>query len=311
MAPASKSRSKLKSPAGRSPRKKAAAPAAKRTPAVRRKKTAAAKPRATRAAKSAGLRRRVVRTAQPAPPPLPESYGTRRLYLVARDPRWLYAHWDFSREEQRALNRLSATGRLTLRIYEGAMTGPLAAQAELHTDSRHWFVPVGRGDTRYHAELGYVAKSGGWVGVVASRPAITPPEAIAPEAPVVFATIPAGAPVREIVQALGAPVREVIQALGAAVAQSVPPAQVIRQFEATAALPELQVFEPVQQWTPRQALELARIIGPQEILRRMESELAAPAVSRLLPARRPGSPAGGWGHDNLGGWGGGWSGNLS
>src|SRR5205823_14954280 len=30
---------------------------------------------------------------------LPESYGTKRLLLAARDPRWLYAHWDLTREQ--------------------------------------------------------------------------------------------------------------------------------------------------------------------------------------------------------------------
>ena len=28
---------------------------------------------------------------------LPEAYGTRRLFLAARDPHWLYAHWDLTR----------------------------------------------------------------------------------------------------------------------------------------------------------------------------------------------------------------------
>ena len=32
---------------------------------------------------------------------LPESYGTRRLFLAARDPRWLYAYWDFSWQQLR------------------------------------------------------------------------------------------------------------------------------------------------------------------------------------------------------------------
>ena len=31
---------------------------------------------------------------------LPESYGTKKLFLTARDPHWLYAHWDLTREQQ-------------------------------------------------------------------------------------------------------------------------------------------------------------------------------------------------------------------
>src|SRR5947209_192144 len=38
---------------------------------------------------------------------LPESYGTERLHLTARDPNWLYAHWDLSREQLKRYNSLS------------------------------------------------------------------------------------------------------------------------------------------------------------------------------------------------------------
>src|ERR1017187_3027641 len=39
---------------------------------------------------------------------LPKAYGTKRLLLAARDPHWLYAHWDLSRDQQRLYNTLSA-----------------------------------------------------------------------------------------------------------------------------------------------------------------------------------------------------------
>ena len=50
----------------------------------------------------------------PTPPPehqggaetteLPEAYGTKRLILTARDPHWLYARWDLTREQQNQYN---------------------------------------------------------------------------------------------------------------------------------------------------------------------------------------------------------------
>src|SRR5262245_16804114 len=30
---------------------------------------------------------------------LPQAYGTGRLLLAARDPHWLYAHWDLTRDQ--------------------------------------------------------------------------------------------------------------------------------------------------------------------------------------------------------------------
>jgi hypothetical protein len=313
MARVSPTHPKPKAGGKRTPRKKTAAAPVEPPPAAPPKKVSPIKPAAARKktsavrpAKTAAPRRRVSRAAAPR---LPESYGTRRLFLVARDPRWLYAHWDFSREEQRSLNRLSATGRLVLRIYQGSVAGPLAAQSELQAESRHWFVPVDSGGARYIAELGYMSRAGGWVEVAVSAAVVTPPDTVAPEAPVVFATIPPEGPFREV-----------IQILGASVAQNVPPAEVVRQFQATEASPAVKSFPPEQQWTPRQALELARVIGPLEIQQRMQGELSSPAIARLIPSRPPslsgpsgpsGSPVGGWGAP--GGWsggGGGWSGSL-
>jgi hypothetical protein len=286
------------------PRPPAAGPKAAKP--AKRVKTA--KP--VKAVKAAAPRRRAAKAPKSA---LPESYGTKRLFLVARDPRWLYAYWDFSRDEQRALNKLSATGRLSLRIYEATPTGKQVALSELHAESHHWFVPVGCGDTRYVAELGYRDKAGGWVSVALSNVVVTPPDLVAPEAPVMFATIPPDVPFREV-----------LQTLGASVAQNVPLAEVIQQFQATPEQAAVAVFAPERQWTPRQALELARVIGPQRIHRRISGELSSLALARILPpgrfdageitggpgARRPGespsSPPGGWG-----GWSGGWSGDWS
>src|SRR6266853_1829093 len=45
---------------------------------------------------------------------LPEAYGTKRLHQTARDPHWLYAHWDLSREQLKHYNGLSASRHLVL-----------------------------------------------------------------------------------------------------------------------------------------------------------------------------------------------------
>jgi hypothetical protein len=50
--------------------------------------------------------------APPASQELPQAYGTGRLLLAARDPHWLYAHWDFTREQLQAYNARSTDGHL-------------------------------------------------------------------------------------------------------------------------------------------------------------------------------------------------------
>src|SRR5262245_43016586 len=54
---------------------------------------------------------------------LPEAYGTQQLLLAARDPHWLYAHWDFTHEQQRRYNALSRDKHLVLRIFIDAPMG--------------------------------------------------------------------------------------------------------------------------------------------------------------------------------------------
>jgi hypothetical protein len=75
---------------------------------------------------------------------LPESYGTKKLFLTARDPHWLYAHWDLTREQQMKLNAQSSDGHLVLRIYAHKIEGHPAYEIHVHPESRHWFTHVER-----------------------------------------------------------------------------------------------------------------------------------------------------------------------
>src|SRR5215831_1914162 len=73
---------------------------------------------------------------------LPQAYGTQRLLLAARDPHWLYAHWDLNREQQLKYNSLSADKHLVLRIKIKAPELVPVAEIHVHPESRHWFVHV-------------------------------------------------------------------------------------------------------------------------------------------------------------------------
>lgn len=121
---------------------------------------------------------------------LPEGYGTERLFLTARDPQWLYAHWDLTREQQRHYNACSADGHLVLRIHADSPDGALVAHAHVHPESRHWFVHVGRAGTQYVAELGYHRPGGQWSSICVSAATITPPERISADPSVRYANLP-------------------------------------------------------------------------------------------------------------------------
>ena len=192
------------------------------------------------------------------PGELPEAYGTKKMLLTARDPHWLYAHWDFTREQLREYNRLAAGGHLVLRVYIGEVAGAPHAEVHVHPESRNWFVHVGRGGTKFVAELGCYAKNGGqWTAVCASPPTLTPPDALSPDTTVQFATIPVDVPFEELVAIVKA-----------AIGEHVPLAEAILQLRAAGydKLPGAREMKSAE-WTPAQERALAALISMDSVRR--------------------------------------------
>ena len=121
---------------------------------------------------------------------LPDAYGTGKLFLAARDPQWLYAQWDFTLEQQRRYNALSADRHLVVRVYPGTTGARPVREVHVHPESRHWFVHVGRADRQYVAQLGYYRPGRRWVTIATSPPAVTPADTTSTDQSVRFATIP-------------------------------------------------------------------------------------------------------------------------
>lgn len=194
----------------------------------------------------------------PTPPgELPAAYGTGHLLLVARDPHWLYAHWDFTDEQLRSHNAKSASGALALRIFQvGAGDEPLAEIA-VHPESRNWFAHVPTGGARYAAELGYRDKRKRWTRLARSGETLTPPDRMSEETWVRFETLPASLSLARLV--------ELVQR---AVAEHVPLWEAVRQLRATG-FPELPLPAPgaPAPWTPEQAAAIAALVSMDEVRR--------------------------------------------
>ncbi len=119
---------------------------------------------------------------------LPESYGTRRLFLSARDPRWLYAYWDFSWQQLRDAEQESPEGKVFLQIFiPGAER---VHQIQVFPGSREWYLPVHRPATPFQAELGYYRKDGSFHQLAVSEEVLTPRDDPSPHREVEFVTIP-------------------------------------------------------------------------------------------------------------------------
>jgi uncharacterized protein len=186
------------------------------------------------------------------PGELPEAYGTKRLFLTARDPHWLYAHWDFSAAQLQECNAASADRHLVLRVYVGELSGAPHTEVHVHRESRNWFVHVGSGGTRYIAELGYYrARDREWVRVSTSGATLTPPDALAPDTEVEFATIP-----------LDVPLSTLVSLVQAAAMENVPLAEAIMQLQAAGhpGLPHAADW-PRSHWTPQQEQALTTALA--------------------------------------------------
>jgi len=313
----------------------------KPTPVAARKKTTtrvvrprrAAKPKTT-TARRAYVRRKKIEVPplllegdQPAPPPasgpgrkyalgpvppsqhfetaeteLPEAYGTKKLFLIARDPHWLYAHWDLTREQQLKLNARSAAGHLILRLYAGKVQGHPICEIHVHPESRHWFAHVEHAGNSYAAELGYYSPPGRWTRIAVSSATVTPPDAVSTESDVEFATIPFEFPFARLIEIIKSAMRE-----------NLPLALAVEDLRRHGH-PELPRAKgtPVSAWTPQQEQALAKVVNIDEvrrvwmgsleitelIRRRLAHEISSPGVSSLSSLSSPfggaGQPRGFW-----------------
>jgi hypothetical protein len=119
---------------------------------------------------------------------LPATYYEDTLFLVARDPHWLFTYWDFDWTRYPGNQHWLGVARFFLKIR--ASKGGSETAVEIKPEARNWYVPVSEPETEYVAEIGYYGTDEVWKTVVRSGTAKTPPDALAPEAQAQFATVP-------------------------------------------------------------------------------------------------------------------------
>jgi hypothetical protein len=188
---------------------------------------------------------------------LPESYGTKKLFLTARDPHWLYAHWDLTHAQQLKLNAQSTDGHLLLRIYPHKIEGHPLYEIHVHPESRHWFAHVERAGDSYVAELGYYSALGRWTRISVSSGTMTPPDAVSAEEDTEFATIPFEFPFAKLMGIIKAAVRD-----------NLPLAQAIEELRRNGHpdLPRVTAAPPAT-WTPQQEQALSKVVNIDNVRR--------------------------------------------
>jgi hypothetical protein len=111
--------------------------------------------------------------------PMPSGYG--EMFLIARDPHWLFTYWDFD------YAKFPIPRKLFIEVYRN---NELESTIEINDIARNWYIPVQSASSEYSVVFGYRGTDDVWTIVGKAGPAQTPPESISPNWDTQFATVP-------------------------------------------------------------------------------------------------------------------------
>lgn len=116
----------------------------------------------------------------PPPPPTPSrpqvSKDSGTVWLIARDPFTLCAHWDLPATVMELERARNPKGGWRLRIWQEFVGGRRVADQPLPLDTTHRFIPVVVPGAGYVAEIGFLEDTGSWRGWAMSQPVLAPCE---------------------------------------------------------------------------------------------------------------------------------------
>jgi hypothetical protein len=216
---------------------------------------------------------------------LPESYGTRKLFLVARDPHILFAYWDLSPVQYQEASRAAHDGKVFLEVYvpgEGRVQ-----QIHIWDCHKNWYLQVNRPDTSFIAQLGYYRPDGVFEVLARSAEVRTPRDTLSPNTDARFVTIPFNIPFRELYDLIATQ------------------AQPGEELAETLARLQKNNFDiPFQarvprDLTPEESDELLEYLGDEEVRRRMVgsfeiTEILKKRFETMVSSGQWSSSAGAW-----------------
>ena len=112
---------------------------------------------------------------------LPASYGTQSVYLVAYDPRQLFAYWDLAPTD-------TADKKYSLHVCYA--DGGVETHLDIRSAEAGRYITTSRPGASYYVELGTYSRSGLWQVAATSGRVTLPPEGLAHETEPRFATLP-------------------------------------------------------------------------------------------------------------------------
>lgn len=138
---------------------------------------------------------------------LPTGYGSEMLFLIARDPEWLFCYWDLDWQ----LHPPPPNGRLALKIFDPESREVYSSP--LTPDARDWYIPVPGTERRttpagtaplFYGEIGFLHPDGAWERIVRSNETPLLQGEVSSEIHDQFATIPFHLAFQEVLDVVSA-----------------------------------------------------------------------------------------------------------
>jgi hypothetical protein len=133
---------------------------------------------------------------------LPAVYGTRKLFLTARDPHWLYAYWDLTHAQLSEGEQASHDGKIFLQLHKPS--GERVQQIQISPWSHDWYISGATPNSAYFAQIGYYRHDGAFEVLAKSSVIQTPPDSVSWRTDVRFVTIPFHYSFRQLMELVAA-----------------------------------------------------------------------------------------------------------
>lgn len=120
-----------------------------------------------------------VQTYQEMPRELPDNYGDNQIYLLVRDPYWIYAYWEIQGDHQRKhLEKLGGSWESVvsvLRVYDITENGKTSSFSDivLQHMARCWYINT-QPNRSYFVEIGLLHRDGRFICLARSNHVTTP-----------------------------------------------------------------------------------------------------------------------------------------
>jgi hypothetical protein len=118
------------------------------------------------------------------PKDLPSGYGKDRIVVMVRDPYWLHAYWELTRQAiQRAEAALAQewhTSRPILRLLDvgghdtTSTSESIIRDIDIHGGCNNWYLDVSNPPRSYRIDIGYLSRSGRFYVIARSNVVTTP-----------------------------------------------------------------------------------------------------------------------------------------